>query len=54
MWGLGLYGPNAGGEDGCMQSNRSSHHASTVLTEPVERGVMSMFCGQRNQYMYGE
>ena len=26
-------------------------HGSIVLTEPVERGVMSMFCGQRNQYM---
>ena len=29
-------------------------HASIVLTEQVERGVMSMFCGQRNQYIYGE
>ena len=24
MWGSGLCGPNAGGEDGCMQSDRSS------------------------------
>ena len=24
MWGLGLCGPNAGGEDGCMQSDRCS------------------------------
>ena len=23
MWGLGLCGPNAGGEDGCMQSDGS-------------------------------
>ena len=55
MWGLGLCGPNAGGEDGYMQSDRSSmRHASIVLTEPVERAVMNMFSGQRNQYINGE